>query len=204
MDATHFGVGARVSLYPMTDQFEDIILGALDDVSTTAAAGRLEAQTSTLSTLLRGKESDLTRYLIDLVAAAARRCRGAHLGAVVQLSRGCPGEMSCSPTDRPWAPDPVPAMPAAGVPVHAEWALYPLPGPGEQAEHMPAIAAAIERARERGLVTDGGHFVTLLTGDLAEVVSLVINTWIQCGRSVRHVVSHLSLAINPPRSEVQR
>ncbi len=204
MDALEFGVGARVSLHPMTDQFEDIISGALDEVSATEAANRLQAQTGTISTLLRGREADLARYLVDLVAAATRRCHGTHLAALIQLSRGCPGEVSCSGTGDAWVPGPLPEISATGVAAQAEWALYPLTGPGERAEHMEAITAAIDRARERGLVTDGGHFVTLLSGDLADIISLVTATWMQCGASVGHVVSHLSLAVNIPNTHQEQ
>lgn len=197
---TDYGVGARVSLYPMSDRYVDIILGSLDDAA--PAASGLTTQTSPVSTFAGGAERDLLAWLAALVAAAARRAEGAHLAAHILLSRGCPGEVACAlPAGRPWAPDVDLALPAAGVTAQADWSLYPLLDAGPDAaasDHMAPIMAAIERARGSGLYAGSEHYVTRLHGDVAEILTLVASAWLGTGAAVQHVTSHLLLSINSP------
>ena len=196
MDAVEFGVGARINLYPMTDRYSTVIADALDEVADTETARELRIVSEPAGVLLRGREIDLTRYLVDLVVAAARHNGRAPLAASILLSRGCPGEIGCPAKEETWQPDPLAALPRTGVHAQGEWSLYPLTASDETSEHMPAIMQAIDSARRRGLVQDGGHFATRLSGDVADVLSLVVGTWSECGRTVRHVAAHANLLVN--------
>ncbi len=188
------GVGARLSLHPHRDDFVDVIVGAL-------AGDRVrdvEVTTDDVSTFVRGTEDAVVRYLFDVLLAAVGA--GGHLVAHVHLSRGCPGEVDCTLADDTllFSGD-VPTLPASGVRAAAHWALYPLDdgGPGRTGDHMAAITAAIDAARERVDVTSE-HFVTRLDGDLADVLSTVVAGWLGAGRSVRHVVTHATISLGSP------
>ena len=58
---TTHGIGARVSLHPMSARFEDIILGALADAD--AARGDLTTRTGVVSTFVGGDGAGLLAHL---------------------------------------------------------------------------------------------------------------------------------------------
>lgn len=191
-----FGVGARITLAAMSDDYVSIVLGALEAADSTG----LETQTGAVSTFVSGAESDLVRYLVQLVGAAGRS--GAHVSATIHFSRGCPGEVVC---DLPGGAGPlaaeIPDVAATGVTAVAEWALYPLEDgvrAGTAPDHMRDIYAAIDFARELGTFEASEHFVTRLSGDVADVIRTVAAGWILVGRTVQHVTSHVTLSINSP------
>jgi hypothetical protein len=135
-----------------------------------------------------------------VVAAAGRS--GAHVSAAIHFSRGCPGEVVCELPDGagPLAAE-IPAVSATGVASVAEWALYPLDDTGRDdvsPDHMRDIYAAIDFARQNGTFEKSEHFVTRLSGDVADVIQTVAAGWILVGRSVQHVTSHVTLSINSP------
>jgi len=191
-----FGVGARITLAAMSDDYVSIVLGALEAADSTG----LETQTGAVSTFVSGAESDLVRYLVQLVGAAGRS--GAHVSATIHFSRGCPGEVVC---ELPGGAGPlaaeIPDVAATGVSAVAEWALYPLEDgvrAGTAPDHMRDIYAAIDFARELGTFEASEHFVTRLSGDVADVIRTVAAGWILVGRTVQHVTSHVTLSINSP------
>lgn len=185
------GVGCRLSLAAMTDDFADVILGALAD----ADASDVEVETDDVSTYVAGPEPALLRYLREVVVAAAARAPGVHLSATILLSRGCPGEARCElPADGGPASDAAIELPASGVRAAAHWSLYPLGANG----HLPAIERAIEVARRDGTYVRSEHYATRLEGDVADVLATVANGWLEVGRHVQHVASHVTLSIASP------
>jgi len=191
-----FGIGARVTLAVMSDNYVEVILAAL-----AAADSRdLELQTGDVSTFVAGAEADLVRFLSQLIAAAGSS--GAHVAATVHFSRGCPGEVVC---DLPGGAGPLrselPDVAPTGVRAAGEWALYPLDDMGSAtraADHMRDIYAAIDYAKNNGTYVTSEHFVTRLEGDVADVIATAAAGWILVGRTVQHVTSHLTLSLNSP------
>jgi hypothetical protein len=196
-----YGIGARLSIYPMTEGFVDVILGALTDAP---RAPGLEVATDDVSTFVRGNEADVAEFVRDVVARAADERH--HLGGHVMFSRGCPGEVSCGAElgGRPWAPSSLPPLAPTGHHAAGHWSLYPLldatgdPDPDLAADHMSVIEDAIRQAELDGTLAGGGHFVTRLEGDVADVLGTVVRTWITAGARVQHVVAHLTFSINSP------
>jgi hypothetical protein len=191
-----FGVGARVTLAVMSDEYVSLILGALTEADATG----LQVSTGDVSTFVGGAESDILRYLSQLIGAVGRS--GVHLNAVVHFSRGCPGEVLC---ELPSTVGPLPGMVGervlTGVPAVAEWALYPLEdGARGEAEpdHMRDIYAAIDFSKRNGTFRSSEHFVTRLEGDVADILHTVALGWTSVGRTVQHVTSHVTLSINSP------
>ena len=80
--------GAQISLYPMTDDFVGVILGALGALD--PWRDRLRIETDDISTLLVGPPEVLFPAMRDLFVAAAGS--GKHCVLSAAISRGCPGE----------------------------------------------------------------------------------------------------------------
>jgi uncharacterized protein YqgV (UPF0045/DUF77 family) len=198
-DPRAFGIGARVTLAVMSENYIDVILGALRQADATG----LVVQTGDVSTYVEGSEADMLRFLSQLVSAAA--AGGEHVSATVHLSRGCPGEVVC---ELPGGAGPlhsdIPRAEPTGVHAAAEWALYPLDDAGRDGvapDHMRDIYAAIELARANGTFVKSEHFVTRLEGDVATVLETVTAGWILVGRTLQHVTSHVTLSLNSPTSK---
>lgn len=186
------GVGARFSVAVMAGDFADVIVGALADVD---AGGLAEVVTDDVSTYVRGSELEVATYLCDVIAATAARAPGVHLSVQVLLSRGCPGSVVCElPDDLPLPEPDLVELAAIGVDASAHWALYPLGVSG----HMPSIERAIDGARRLGTFVRVDHYATRLEGDVAAVLATAVNGWIEVGRDVEHVTSHLTMSIASP------
>jgi uncharacterized protein YqgV (UPF0045/DUF77 family) len=195
------GVGARFTIAVMDGDFARIILDALAAADSTD----LVVVTDPVSTLVRGSEQRVLEYLSDVIAGASRG--GHHVTASLLLSRGCPGEVTCSTTPGLLAEAAaVPVLPATGIRASAHWSLYPLGDtgrPGETPDHLRDIYEAIDHAKELGAYVRGEHYATLLEGDLADVLGAVAAGWVLVGRTVQHVTSHATLSIASP-SEAAR
>ena len=195
------GVGARFSIHPHTDDFAGVILGALDDAERAGLTEGLVLDTDVVSTYVGATEAPgeerIVRYLAGVVAAASRRTGGGHVVTHVLLSRGCPGERTCdlSVTALP-RPEPVDVAPT-GVDAVAQWSLYPLLDGGD-GDHMALIEAAIAGARRRGTAARAAHYATMLTGDVAEVLTTAADAWAAVGAQVPHVTTHLTVSVGSP------
>jgi len=195
------GIGARFSIHPHTDDFADVILGALDDVARAGLTDGLVLDTDVVSTYVGAREAPaeerLVRYLAGVLAAASRRSGGGHVVAHVLLSRGCPGERTCDlgASALPVA-EPVTVEPT-GIAAVAQWSLYPLLDGGE-GDHMAVIEEAIATAQRRGTAGDAAHYATPLSGDVAEVLATAADAWAQVGTVVPHVTTHLTVSVGSP------
>jgi hypothetical protein len=193
------GVGARVTLAVMADDYVRTILDAV--AAADAAVPGIVRETDAVSSFLRGPEQDLADYLRALLVAAARS--GAHVTAALLLSRGCPGEVTCELPPGFGAPVAPVTLPPTGVTARAQWSLYPLADeasvPGAPApDHMRDITAAIDLAKDRGIYAGTAHFVTELSGDVADILEVVCAAWLLVGRTVQHTVCHLTFSLNSP------
>ncbi len=197
------GIGMRFSLHPHCDDFVSVILGALEDAWTAASTTGLVVESDEVSTYVgvttAPAEEQLMRYLAEVVTSASRRSNDGHVVAQVLLSRGCPGEVSCDPAVTGLRRVEPVQVPATGLACMAQWSLYPLLDDGSEAgDHMTHIDAAIDSARRRGVASAPAHYVTKLSGDVADVLAAVADAWTEVGATVAHVVSHLTLSVGSP------
>ncbi len=197
------GVGLRISIHPHCDDYVEVILGALDDVTAGGLAEGLTIATDAVSTFVGAvaepAEQRLADHIVALTAAAHHRSNGGHVVAHVLLSRGCPGEVTCDLATSGLRPAASIAAARTGVLAKAAWSLYPLT-PGDAAT-IDVIEAAIERARARGTVAGSVHYATRLEGDLSEVVATAVEAWSTVGAHLSHVVTHLTLSVGSPTVE---
>lgn len=198
MTPTQYGVGARFTLAVYDDDYVEIILDALAAADTTD----LTIETGDISTFVGGSEQRILEYLRDVIGHAAKR--GAHIGATILLSRGCPGELQCELPEGVDAlgGDPI-SLPDSGIRARGHWSLYPLLDGGSTGEHMDGIYAAVELARSTGVFDGSDHFATRLDGDLGAVLATVASGWLLVGQTIQHVTTHLTLSINSP-SQIDR
>lgn len=196
--------GAQVSLYPMTDDFVGIILGAIGALEPYRPNFRIE--TDDVSTLIVGPPDQLFPAMRDLFVAAAGR--GVHCVLAATVSRGCPGEPDdpiCTPIegshhDRPLneriasAVAHVEAAPRTGPIVAAQFSLYPL-GSGH---HMDEIYGCIEFLKKSGVFDRSKNFCTKLRGDAGPVFATLGEAFLRFGAPGGHVALDLKVSANSP------
>lgn len=196
--------GAQVSLYPMSDDFVGIILGALDALD--PWRDRLRLETDPLSTLMVGPPEVLFPAMRDLFCAAARS--GVHTTMHATVSRGCPGEPDdsiCTPLSGPppgtSLPDRIAAARAAVAqaplldqPIAAQLSLYPL---GVD-HHMDEIYACIAFLKESGSFARSKNFCTALQGDAGPVFETLGQAFTGFGAAAGHLALDVTVSANSP------
>ncbi|TGD43652.1 HMP/thiamine-binding protein [Pseudotabrizicola sediminis] len=196
--------GAQISLYPMSDDFIGIILGALSALD--PWRDQLRIETDDLSTLLVGPPEILFPAMRDLFVAAARG--GVHCTLHATVSRGCPGEPDdpiCTPLGGlpPGTPLPdriaaaqagVTAAALTGQTVAAQFSLYPL-GLGH---HMDEIYGCIDFLKSSGTFERSKNFCTKLRGDAGPVFETLSQAFTGFGAQAGHVALDVTLSANSP------
>ncbi|MBO1904446.1 HMP/thiamine-binding protein [Microvirga sp. 3-52] len=196
--------GAQISLYPMTDDFVDVILGAIGALEPYRSNFRIE--TDDISTLIVGPPEQIFPAMRDLFLAASRR--GVHCVLAATVSRGCPGEPDdpiCTPVagsnhDQPLqarivaAVGHVEATPRTGQVVAAQFSLYPL-GSGH---HMDEIYGCIDFLKASGVFDRSKNFCTKLRGDAGPVFATLSEAFLRFGAPQGHVALDLKVSANSP------
>lgn len=184
--------GCQFSLYPMSDDFVNVILPAIE------AMGKpddLRVETDDLSTLVVGPPHRVFEVVTAAYEAACKA--GGHVVLSALFSRGCPGE----PDDPICTPDgPAESFrqrqpgPTTGVEVDAQFSLYPL----GISSYMSTIAKVVDETRESGALDRSKNFCTRLNGDLVEVMTALENAFNSAARDTGHVVIHVTASKGSP------
>jgi uncharacterized protein YqgV (UPF0045/DUF77 family) len=196
--------GAQISLYPMTDDFVGVILGAIGALEPYRPNFRIE--TDDLSTLLIGPPDQLFPAMRDLFLSASSH--GVHCVLAATVSRGCPGEPDdpiCTPINDSRYGQPlderiaaairqVEAAPKTGQVVSAQFSLYPL-GSGH---HMDEIYGCIEFLKNSGVFDRSKNFCTKLRGDAGAVFTTLSEAFLRFGAPQGHVALDLKVSANSP------
>ena len=186
--------GCRFTLYPMCDNFIDIILGGLERVDTSA----VWSETDALSTVYRGKLD----YVMDAVSAlfASAWTEGVHMAIEGQVSKGCPGDVSGDSklTYEGEAPNRA-IVEAATQPCLCKLALYPM-GVGD---YIDDIARVWRMAEDRGLNPQTIHYATRIEGSIHDVFVYLTDVCklMEASESVHHYVLHFTINVNSPTVE---
>lgn len=186
--------GCRFTLYPMTDGFIDIILGALGQTDTSA----VWSETDALSTVYRGK----LPYVADAVKALFINAYrpGVHMALEGQYSKGCPGDVSGdSVLSREGTAPNADRLAGKHFPVHCKLALYPLGA----ADYIDNIAKVWYMAQDRGLNPTTIHYATRIEGDVQEVFDYLeaVCMTMEKAENVHHYVLHFTMNCNSPTVE---
>ena len=153
-------VGCRLSIFPMTDRFAEVIVEALKSVNT----DKVWMHTDDLCTCIRGRAEhvfDVTRAIFAHSAST-----GAHTVFNGTFSIGCPGD---SNGDVYMSEDDIRMNEnlagAADLETASHFSLYPL---GTE-NYMDIIYQEIERAKSKGTLTQGIHYSSRLDGTVSSV-----------------------------------
>lgn len=186
--------GCRFTLYPMTDNFIQIILGSLEKTDTSA----VWSETDALSTVYRGK----LPYVADAVQALFLNAyrKGVHMALEGQFSKGCPGDVSGdSVLNREGEAPNAAAVADIHFPVHCKLALYPLGDP----DYIDRIAKVWYMAQEAGLNPTTIHYATRIEGDVQAVFRYLYQVCdlMENDPGVHHYVLHFTMNCNSPTVE---
>ncbi len=196
--------GAQLSLYPMSDDFVDIILGAIGSLD--PWRDRLRLETDSLSTLMVGPPDILFPAMRDLFCAASRS--GVHTTMHATVSRGCPGEPDdpmCTPVAGPprdagladrvaACREAVAAAPLQHQTVAAQLSLYPL---GID-HHMDEIYGCIAFLKDSGVFDRSKNFCTALRGDAGPVFETLGQAFTGFGAEAGHLAMDVTVSANSP------
>ena len=199
--------GAQLSLYPMSDDFIGIILGAIKALDPYRPNFRIE--TDDVSTLIVGPPEQLFPAMRDLFVAAARS--GTHCVLSAAVSRGCPGEPDdpiCRPQNETTSALPlsdriaaareaVSQAPRTGQVIAAQFSLYPL-GVGH---HMDEIYGCIDFLKTSGVFDRPKNFCTRLKGDAGPVFATLSEAFLRFGAPEGHVTLDLTASANSPSTQ---
>lgn len=194
--------GAQFSIHAMSDDFIDVILGGVNALGT---PDDLRIDTDDVSTLITGTPWRVFQAIETAYGESCRR--GGHVVLQAHISRGCPGEPDdplCTPVAGGGGGAPsgdlldVVNVSPVGIPVRAQYSLYPLGTPS----YMDVIADEIAAAQAAGVFDHSKHFCSKLQGDLAHVLAHVYNSFERAAQHAGHVVIQLTVSKGSP-SEAQ-
>jgi hypothetical protein len=196
--------GAQISLYPMSDDFVGVIVGALSALD--PYRERLRIETDDISTLIVGTPEILFAAMRDLFVAAAKS--GKHCVLHATISRGCPGEPDdpiCEVPEMtgPLAPleerkaQALAAVSEAGFADQAAAAQFSLYTLGID-QHMDEIYGCIDFVKASGVFDKAKNFCTRLRGDAAPVFATIGEAFVRFGPPEGHVTIDLTVSANSP------
>ncbi|MCW1927316.1 YkoF family thiamine/hydroxymethylpyrimidine-binding protein [Bhargavaea beijingensis] len=191
MEDMHCGtspiVGFRFTLSPMTNDFVEVIKGALEEVDTSA----VRMHTDDVSTVIRGKQGHVFNVAKALALHTAKT--GVHVALNGTFSAGCPGD---SAGDAYLGkPDEQLNHDRTKQYVSSQFALYPMNHP----DYMSVIYREIERAKERGVFNESMHDASGIHGDIHDVFDFYEETFTHArSEDHRHLVMTVSMSINSP------
>ena len=181
--------GVSFSVYPMSDQFVDIILAALKEVDTS----KVWLKTDDVTTTVRGKIGHVFDVSKAIFLHAATT--GKHVGYQATYSLGCPGD---SAGDVFLAEDDilmnVERTKSIKQHIAAKFSLYPLGG----GNYMDIIYEQIEAMKEHVEVSPS-HYSTRLQGEAIAIfdgLEKVFQATVEGGSN--HTVMTVSISANSP------
>ena len=182
--------GCSFSIYPMCDQFVDLILSALEATETS----KVWIKTDEVSTIVRGR----IPHIFDVVQAVFLQTAesGEHVVCSGTFSIGCPGD---SEGHSFLAEDNIcmnkPVTDNLNPDVSAKFALYPMGG----GDYMNLIYNQIEAMKKHGVEVSLTHYETKLFGpsrNIFEGLENVFRKTDSAGSS--HTVMTITISANSP------
>lgn len=184
-------VGCRFSIYPMADNFVEVILKALNEVDTS----KVWMETDDVTTCIRGRSEHVFDVAKAIFIHAAKT--GVHVVFNGTFSVGCPGDSQgdsyMSENDERLNEE---ASSKEKVEVATHFALYPMNNP----DYMQIIADQVEVAKGHGTFTKGIHYASRLDGDANDVFKTLEQTFVNVSKTHErsHVTMTAAISANSP------
>lgn len=181
--------GCRFSIAPMSDNYINIILGAIEKVDTS----KVWSETGELSTIYRGKRV----HVVDTVKSCFVQAykENIHMTMEATFSKGCPGDSDAdcflSKDDELANEDFIKNI---KFKAKSKISFYPL---GLE-DYMTHIAHIVNLAIERGLYKKSAHYVTILEGDIGEIFSYFNEVLAYAEDNLSHYILQATVSVNSP------
>lgn len=182
--------GCSFSLYPMSDQYADLILSAIETVN----SSKVWMKTDRVSTIVRGR----IPHIFDVTQAAFLEIAktGVHVVFSATFSVGCPGDteghaymdVEENPVNRE-------LIDSIQQDLSAKFALYPMGG----GNYMDPIYEQIEAMKTHGVEVKLTHYETMLDGPAQNIfngLQSVLEAMEDAGSP--HTVMTATLSANSP------
>lgn len=180
-------VGFRFSLYPMADDFVNVIKGALEQTDTS----NVWMHTDDVSTVIRGKQIHVFNVAKAIALHAAKT--GKHIALSGTFSAGCPGDTAGDVYLE--KSEKIANTDATKQYVSSQFALYPMNNPG----YMEIIYREVDRAKEQGVFNESMHYASGIHGDIHEVFAFYEEAFSNArSEEHKHLVMTVSMSINSP------
>ena len=181
--------GCRFSISEMSDNYIELILGAIKKVDTS----KVWSKTDKLSTLYRGKAV----HVEDAVKACFVNAyyENVHMTMECTFSKGCPGDVEA---DSFMAEDDVlmnePKIKDIHFPVTCKISLYPM----GISDYMKHIAEIVNHSIDLGIYAGSTHYCTLIECDVQDLFSYISYVNDYCGKNIKHYVFEVTMSVNSP------
>lgn len=182
--------GCSFSLYPMSDQYADLILSAIETVN----SSKVWMKTDRVSTIVRGR----IPHIFDVTQAAFLEIAktGVHVVFSATFSVGCPGDTEghayMEEEENPMNRELVDSIQQD---LSAKFALYPMGG----GNYMDPIYEQIEAMKMHGVEVNLTHYETMLDGPAQNIfngLQSVLQAMEDAGSP--HTVMTTTLSANSP------
>ncbi|RPF53250.1 YkoF family thiamine/hydroxymethylpyrimidine-binding protein [Aquisalibacillus elongatus] len=185
-------VGCEFTLYPMSDNFVDIILSALDEVDTST----VWMETDDVSTCIRGKMVHVYDITQAIFLHAAKT--GKHVAMSGTFGVGCP----CDTTDDVFLseedePKNISKIKEINQKAGCKFALYPM---GEK-DYIEKIQEQVNLSKHRGVEVSPTHYATRLDGDVKDIFKTLHESFDQVQQAVSHVTMTFTISANSPSNQ---
>lgn len=182
--------GCSFSLYPMSDQFVDLILSSIKNVD----SSKVWMKTDRVSTIVRGR----IPHIFDVTQTAFLEIAktGVHVVYSATFSVGCPGDTEghvyMAEDDQPMNRERIEKIEQDAS---AKFALYPMGG----GNYMDPIYEQIEAMKTHGVDVNLTHYETMLDGSVQNIfngLQSVLQAMEDAGSS--HTVMTVTVSANSP------
>ena len=180
--------GCRIGLYPMSDEYVSIILGALDKTDTS----RVWSHTDSLATLFRGKQEDVIYASKALICNAYQK--DIHMSASMTFSKGCPGDVEADYLSNIDRLETYPTLENETALCEASISFYTF----GNSDYMDHIYKVIDHCKARGVYSQKSHYATILEGSIKDVFEVYDEIMTYAYENLSHYVIETNLSVNSP------
>ncbi|WP_434121191.1 YkoF family thiamine/hydroxymethylpyrimidine-binding protein [Salinicoccus roseus] len=180
--------GCQFNLSVMSDDFAEVIIGALDQVDTS----KVWKETDDVSTCVRGRIEHVFDVVQAIYLEAAKT--GKHVEMSGTFSIGCPGDSS-GDAHMDVFPE---RLNAPSKDVHqkagCKFALYPM----NTIDYMDVIYEQIDLSKEAGVTVSPAHYATRLDGTVPAIFSAMESSFTKVQEAVSHTTMTFTISANSP------
>lgn len=188
--------GARFSIYPMSENFVEVIMSALNEVDTS----KVWIETDDITTCVRGNSEHVFDVVKAIYLNAAKT--GHHVVLNATFSNGCPGDTT---GDAFMSEDHLRMNELSSREINqkvaVQFALYPLGIP----TYMDVIMEQVRAAQQQGVFSCGVHYASRLDGEANKVFEALEMAFDGARKSdSSHIVMTVTMSANSPSRKEKR